>query len=165
MKTIARLITLICLPIISPFMVDDALRVNGYFRKDGTYVQPHYRSNPDGNPYNNYSFPGNTNPYTGEVASGDAQTYLENYYNSSGTHTTYTLPSYTSTLTPTLTYSTPTPTVAKYKAIIKAPELVEYVGQHDTYAYVYDNYGKNFAQLKAKYSPATYRLLYTDSKE
>ena len=29
--------------------------VNGYYRKDGTYVQPHYRSNPDGYRYNNYS--------------------------------------------------------------------------------------------------------------
>lgn len=28
--------------------------VDGYSRKDGTYVEPHYRSAPDGNPYNNY---------------------------------------------------------------------------------------------------------------
>lgn len=28
--------------------------VNGYFRDNGTYVQPHFRSAPDGNPYNNY---------------------------------------------------------------------------------------------------------------
>jgi hypothetical protein len=62
-----------------------AVRVNGYFRKNGTYVQPHYRSNPDGNPYNNWSFPGNTNPYTGETATGNADTYLRNYYNKSTT--------------------------------------------------------------------------------
>jgi opacity protein-like surface antigen len=31
------------------------VHVNGYFRRDGTYVQPHYRSAPDGNPYNNWS--------------------------------------------------------------------------------------------------------------
>lgn len=53
--------------------------VNGYYRKDGTYVQPHYRSAPDGNPYNNYSFPGNVNPYTGERATGNPNTYLKNY--------------------------------------------------------------------------------------
>lgn len=41
--------------------------VNGYTRKDGTYVQPHYRSSPDGNPYNNWSTKGNVNPYTGEL--------------------------------------------------------------------------------------------------
>lgn len=34
--------------------------VQGYFRSNGTYVQPHYRSAPDGNLHNNwstYSFP------------------------------------------------------------------------------------------------------------
>ena len=60
---------------------DAAVRVRGYFRKNGTYVQPHYRSNPDGNPYNNWSFPGNTNPYTGKTATGNPDTYLRNYYN------------------------------------------------------------------------------------
>lgn len=38
------------------------------------------RSAPDGNPYNNWSFPGNVNPYTGKVAPGDPATYLKNYY-------------------------------------------------------------------------------------
>lgn len=40
--------------------------VRGYIKKDGTYVAPHYRTSPDGNPYNNYSTRGNTNPHTGE---------------------------------------------------------------------------------------------------
>ena len=40
--------------------------VNGYYKKDGTYVQPHYRSNPDGNILNNWSTQGNINPYTGK---------------------------------------------------------------------------------------------------
>lgn len=40
--------------------------VRGYTRSDGTYVQPYHRSNPDGNPYNNYSTQGNSNPYTME---------------------------------------------------------------------------------------------------
>ncbi len=39
--------------------------VHGYFRSDGTYVRPHYRSAPDGNPWNNWSTIGNINPYTG----------------------------------------------------------------------------------------------------
>jgi hypothetical protein len=56
------------------------VRVKGYYRKNGTYVQPHVRSSPDGNPYNNYSYPGNTNPYTGKTASGNESTYLNNYY-------------------------------------------------------------------------------------
>jgi hypothetical protein len=53
------------------------VHVNGYYRSNGTYVQPYYRSDPDGNPYNNYSYPGNTNPYTGETATGNPDTYLE----------------------------------------------------------------------------------------
>jgi hypothetical protein len=56
------------------------VKVKGYYRKDGTYVQPHYRSSPDGNPYNNYSYPGNINPYTGKIATGNPSTYLSNYY-------------------------------------------------------------------------------------
>lgn len=40
--------------------------VDGYFRKDGTYVPPHFRSTPDGSRGNNWSSQGNTNPYTGE---------------------------------------------------------------------------------------------------
>ena len=31
------------------------VRVKGYKRKDGTYVAPHYRSDPDGYKYNNFS--------------------------------------------------------------------------------------------------------------
>jgi hypothetical protein len=68
-----------------------AVSVKGYYRKNGTYVQPHMRSNPDGNPYNNWSYPGNTNPYTGKTATGNPSTYLNNYYNRSNS---YTSPSY-----------------------------------------------------------------------
>lgn len=63
------------------------VRVRGYTKSNGTYVQPHYRSKPDGNPYNNWSYPGNTNPYTGKVATGDQNTYLNNYNNRSSTST------------------------------------------------------------------------------
>ena len=45
--------------------------VRGYLRSDGTYVQPHYRSNNDGNVWNNYSTRGNVNPYTGEPGTVD----------------------------------------------------------------------------------------------
>ena len=57
-----------------------SVHVKGYFRKDGTYVAPHYRSAPDKNPYNNWSYPGNTNSYTGKTATADPQKYLDNYY-------------------------------------------------------------------------------------
>ena|SRR3990167_948177 len=41
--------------------------VRGYIKRDGTVVQPHYRTAPDGNPFNNYSTQGNVNPYNGNV--------------------------------------------------------------------------------------------------
>lgn len=68
--------------------------VKGHTKKNGTYVAPHYRSSPDGSPYNNWSYPGNTNPYTGKTAGGSESTYLNNYYNSNS----YSIPSYTSPL-------------------------------------------------------------------
>ena len=40
--------------------------VNGYFRSDGTYVAPHYRTAPNSTLYDNYSSEGNYNPYTGK---------------------------------------------------------------------------------------------------
>jgi hypothetical protein len=43
-----------------------ATRVGGYFKKSGTYVSSHYRSTSDHYKFNNYSFSGNYNPYTGK---------------------------------------------------------------------------------------------------
>lgn len=40
--------------------------VDGYYRKDGTYVQPHHRNDPNNNTNDNWSTKGNTNPYTGK---------------------------------------------------------------------------------------------------
>jgi hypothetical protein len=56
---------------------------HGYTRPDGRYVQPHHQSAPDGNPYNNYGFPGNVNPNTGKVSGGNPETYLRNHGGSS----------------------------------------------------------------------------------
>jgi hypothetical protein len=58
------------------------VRVKGYYRKDGTYVRPHVRSNPDGNFYNNWSTKGNVNPYTGEE--GTKTTPRSSYSSSAG---------------------------------------------------------------------------------
>ena len=41
--------------------------VSGYTRSNGTYVAPHYQSNPDAYQSNNYSTRGNVNPYTGQM--------------------------------------------------------------------------------------------------
>jgi hypothetical protein len=40
--------------------------VHGYYRNNGTYVAPHYRSQPDSSYNNNWSVSPNVNPYTGK---------------------------------------------------------------------------------------------------
>jgi len=58
--------------------------VQPYVRSDGTQVRGHMRSAADGNPYNNYSFPDNRNPYTGNVAGGNVDSYLRNHGGGAG---------------------------------------------------------------------------------
>ena len=48
-----------------------AHEVRGYTKADGTYVAPHYQSNPDATRLNNYSTQGNVNPYTGQSGTVD----------------------------------------------------------------------------------------------
>ncbi|MEG1709382.1 MAG: hypothetical protein RR285_11810 [Acinetobacter sp.] len=43
--------------------------VNGYYRKDGTYVQSHTRSSKNNTNHDNYSTTNNSNPYTGQKGS------------------------------------------------------------------------------------------------
>ena len=57
------LFILFCCPIVT---IAQDVHVKGYYKKDGTYVQSHYRSRADNNPYNNFSTRGNVNPYTGK---------------------------------------------------------------------------------------------------
>jgi hypothetical protein len=40
--------------------------VKGYYKSNGTYVAPHYRSKPNNTQRDNYSTYGNYNPYTGK---------------------------------------------------------------------------------------------------
>ena len=42
------------------------VRVRGYYRSNGTYVQPHYRTAPNHTNWDNFSTLGNINPYTGQ---------------------------------------------------------------------------------------------------
>jgi len=67
--------------ILDPIILEAGrVSVRGYYRKDGTYVQPHYRTSSDGNPYNNYSYPGNLNPTTDKITTNDPEKYLDRYY-------------------------------------------------------------------------------------
>lgn len=58
--------------------------VRGYVRKDGTYVQPHHRSDADSSQYNNYSSRGNINPYTGQTGTVSPSPSYGSGYPSSG---------------------------------------------------------------------------------
>ena len=49
--------------------------VRGHYRGNGTYVQPHYRSNPNGLKHDNWSTKGNINPYTGERGKRTYETF------------------------------------------------------------------------------------------
>ncbi len=40
--------------------------VSGYTKSNGTYVQGHYRSDPNDTVRDNYSYDGNINPYSGK---------------------------------------------------------------------------------------------------
>jgi hypothetical protein len=47
--------------------------VSGYTRNDGTYVQPHTATNPNGTQRDNYGATGNVNPTTGQIGTRTPQ--------------------------------------------------------------------------------------------
>src|SRR5579862_8539383 len=53
---------------------------HGYFRRDGTYVAPHYRSDPNETITNNFSFRGSVMPYTGKVSTNRYDQDIESPY-------------------------------------------------------------------------------------
>lgn len=90
MKIWVILLALFALFMSNMALAQKSVRVKGYYRKDGTYVAPHYRSAPNSSRYDNYSTRGNYNPYTGKRGSTDPYKYP-----TTGSHTTnYVAPSY-----------------------------------------------------------------------
>lgn len=69
---------------LSAHLLFSQVHVNGYYKKNGTYVEPHYRSAPNSTKSDNYSTVGNTNPYTGQQ--GYVNTGTDNQI---GYYTTY----------------------------------------------------------------------------
>ena len=70
--------------------------VNGYYRNDGTYVQPHYRTSPNNTVNDNWSTYPNVNPYTGQTGTKHYNTYYNsnsnynsNQYNNSNYNNSY----------------------------------------------------------------------------
>jgi len=48
---------LMSLVLLVPSVALAQVHGQGYWRQDGTYVSPHWRTAPDGNPYNNFAAP------------------------------------------------------------------------------------------------------------
>lgn len=77
--------------------------VNGYTRKDGTYVEGHYRSAPNNTVNDNFSTYGNVNPYTGKPGTKHITDHNENTYSpsynseNSRIHESYSLDAYCNT--------------------------------------------------------------------
>jgi hypothetical protein len=61
-----NLILLVVISLISLVAVSDDY-VNGYMKRDGTYVEGYMKSSPNSTNQDNYSTQGNINPYTGSV--------------------------------------------------------------------------------------------------
>jgi len=51
------------------------VKVDGYYRSDGKYVEPHYRSSPNNTQSDNWGTRGNVNPYTGQPGTKPDNTY------------------------------------------------------------------------------------------
>ena len=66
--------------------------VRGYTRRDGTYVAPHMRSDPNQYRYDNYSSQGNVNPYTGRRGTQPNEFSTPPVYNRSNPASGYTTP-------------------------------------------------------------------------
>jgi len=111
MKRILVVVAL-ALTIIMSFaaVASASVYVRGYYRSNGTYVAPHYRSNPDGNFYNNWSTYPNVNPYTGKVGTK----LTPSYSNYTSSYRSYYTPSYRSYYTPSSYYNYYTPSYNNY---------------------------------------------------
>lgn len=66
---------------ISLFAQSDVY-INGYYRQNGTFVQPHFKTSPNNSMFDNYSTKGNFNPYTGKPGWIDPYSKVSSsYYN------------------------------------------------------------------------------------
>lgn len=68
-----KLVPLALIALTITTAADAQTRVRGYFRSDGTYVQPHVRSAPNGTTLDNWSTQPNVNPYTGQQGTRSPQ--------------------------------------------------------------------------------------------
>jgi|SRR3989344_1057030 len=84
MKKFFSIISLFSLLLVFTAFVEpaDAGYVNGYYRSNGTYVQPYYRSRPNAYTYDNYSYrsPSYSNGYGYNSSSYTSRSYSSRWY-------------------------------------------------------------------------------------
>lgn len=88
------------------------VHVRGHYRKNGTYVAPHYRSSPNSTRLDNWSTKGNVNPYTGEP--GTRNPYPTTYTSPTYYPRTYSPPPYQPRTYYPRTYVAPTRIAPRY---------------------------------------------------
>ena len=66
MKKFFILISCLWFLFLSLVSITNAGYTNGYYRNNGTYVEPYQRTERNNTRDDNYSTEGNTNPYTGQ---------------------------------------------------------------------------------------------------
>jgi hypothetical protein len=81
----------LCLAVATPAFAQSSHYVRGHVTKNGTYVAPHYQTNPDSSVLNNWSTRGNYNPYTGKA--GTVDPYSSSPYSSSNSNPYSSTPS------------------------------------------------------------------------
>lgn len=64
----------------TPAIAQGSHYVRGYTTKNGTYVAPHYQTNPNSTTTDNWSTRGNVNPYTGEPGTRNPTPSYSNPY-------------------------------------------------------------------------------------
>lgn len=64
--TIIGVVSMLTLGLITSTFAS-TVKVKGYTKKNGTYVQPSYKTSPNKTKLDNYSTKGNYNPYSGKT--------------------------------------------------------------------------------------------------
>jgi hypothetical protein len=117
--------------------------VSGYYRSNGTYVQPHQRTAPNYTRNDNYSTVGNVNPYTGKAGTQPRDGYTTtrtSTVNYSSPTSSYSEPTYRSTYTAS-TYTVPAST---YSTSSYNSSQTIYTGSRGGQYYINSNGNKSY---------------------
>ena len=113
------------------------VHVNGYYRSNGTYVQPYFRTAPNSTNRDNFSTKGNVNPYTGKPGWISPDSKYNTFYQTDHTYIPKKLnegnTSYSSS--PQQGYQSNTTVLTKYKDRVY---IVDEYGNYSCYMTVQD---------------------------